>query len=155
MWKEHFKNLLGNSSKVTDKYITKIINRQIDIKLGQFTKEELNVVLTKIKSRRPAGLNKIPPKLWKARKFDLLCNKQNTKKRWTKGYILTFPKKGNFRITKNYKDITLTSIAVKVYNALFLNHVKREIKKIFREIDPQNNQLNSDNQLNHQRSSYK
>ena len=37
MWKEHFKNLLGNSPEVTDKPIQKIINYQLDIKLGLFT----------------------------------------------------------------------------------------------------------------------
>ena len=34
-----------SSCKVTDKLISKIINNQLDIKLGQFTLEELNVVL--------------------------------------------------------------------------------------------------------------
>ena len=62
MWKEHFKNLLGNSSKVTDKPTTKIINSQQEIKLGQFTYEELNVVLTKIKSRKLLALVKYPQK---------------------------------------------------------------------------------------------
>ena len=32
--KQHLKNLLGNSPKVTDKPITKIINSQLDSKLG-------------------------------------------------------------------------------------------------------------------------
>ena len=59
MWKEHFKNLLGKSPKVTDKPITKIINNQLDIKLEQFTLEELNVVLAKIKNREAVGLNEI------------------------------------------------------------------------------------------------
>ena len=63
MWKEHFKNLLGNSSKVTDKPITKIINSLLDIKLGQFTQEKLNVAWTNIKSRKAAGLDEIPPEL--------------------------------------------------------------------------------------------
>ena len=45
LWKEHFKNLLGKSPKVTDKPITKIINNQLDIKLGQFT-QELNIEVT-------------------------------------------------------------------------------------------------------------
>ena len=47
-WKEHFKSLLGKSFKVRDKPITKIIKNQLDIKLGQFTQEELNVEQTKI-----------------------------------------------------------------------------------------------------------
>ena len=44
----------------------KIINK-LDIKLGQFTQEELNVVLTKIKNRKAASLNEILPEVWKTR----------------------------------------------------------------------------------------
>ena len=57
LWKEHFKNLLGKSPKVTDKPITKIINNQQDIKPGQFTQEEVDIVLTKINNRKDAGLD--------------------------------------------------------------------------------------------------
>ena len=39
MQKDHFKNLLGETPKVTDKSIMKMIN-QLDIKLGQFTQDE-------------------------------------------------------------------------------------------------------------------
>ena len=70
MWKEHFKNLLGKSPKITNKPIRKIINNQLDIKLGQFMQEELDVVLTKIKNRKAAGFDEIPPEVWKIRKID-------------------------------------------------------------------------------------
>ena len=40
-WKEYLKNLLGTAPKVNDKPITKIINSQQDIELGQFVEEEL------------------------------------------------------------------------------------------------------------------
>ena len=50
--------------------ITKIIRKQSDIKLGQFTQEELNSVLRKIKTRKTAGLDEIPPEVWKTREFD-------------------------------------------------------------------------------------
>ena len=33
---------------------------------------------------------------------------------WTKGCIIPFPKKGVLGIAKNYRGITLTSIAVKI-----------------------------------------
>ena len=46
-WKDNFKNLLEKSLKVTDKHITKIVNNQVDIKLGHFTQNDLDVVLTK------------------------------------------------------------------------------------------------------------
>ena len=69
----------------TDKPIAKILKCQLDIKLREFTESELNIVLTKIKSRKAASLNKIPPEVWKTKKFDdrlyQFCNtlyKQNT-----------------------------------------------------------------------------
>ena len=37
LWKQHFENLLGNQPKVTHKPITRIISKQLDIKLGPFT----------------------------------------------------------------------------------------------------------------------
>ena len=37
MWKQHFENLLGNPPKVTHETITRIISKQLDIKLGPFT----------------------------------------------------------------------------------------------------------------------
>ena len=48
LWKQHFENLLGNPPKITHEPITRIISKQLDIKLGPFTQEELNSVLRKI-----------------------------------------------------------------------------------------------------------
>ena len=89
LWKEHFKNVLGKSPKITDESITKRVRNQLDIKLGQFTLGELYVVLTKIKNRKAEGLE-ILLELWKTRKFDDIllryCNavySQNIIDRWT------------------------------------------------------------------------
>ena len=54
---------LENPPKVRDKPITKIIDCQLNIKLGQFTQEELDVVLTKIKNRKTVSLDEIPPEV--------------------------------------------------------------------------------------------
>ena len=85
---------------------------------------------------KAAGLNEIPPDVWKTRKFYIVIwyynavYNQITIDRWTKGCILPVPKKGDFRIVKNYLSKALTSIAAKVYNALLLNRIKPEIEKI-------------------------
>ena len=109
LWKQHFENLLGKSPKVTHEPITKIINNQLDIKLGQFMPEELDSVLRKIKNRKATGLDEIPPEVCKTREFDNIqlqhCNavyNQNTIDRWTKGCILPFPKK---RWPQNSQDL--------------------------------------------------
>ena len=61
LWEQHFENLLGNPPKVTHEPITRIISKQLDIKLGPFTQEELVSVLRKIKNRKPAELDEIRP----------------------------------------------------------------------------------------------
>ena len=140
LWEQHFKNLLGSPPKITDEPITRIISKQLDIKLGPFTKEELDSVLKKIKNRKAAGLDEIPPEVWKTRQFDDIllrqCNavySQNRTERWMKGCILPFPKKGDLGLAKNYRGITLTSIAAKIYNALLRNRIEPKIDNILRK----------------------
>ena len=119
---------------------TRIISKQLDIKLGPFTQEELDSVLRKIKNRKAAGLDEISPEVWKTRQFDDIllghCNavyNQNPIDRWMKGCILPFPKKGDLGLTKNYRGITLTSIAAKIYNALLRNRIQPKIDNILRK----------------------
>ena len=70
LWKQHFENLLGNPPKVTPEPITRIISKQLDIKLGPFTQEELDSILSRIKNMKAAGLDEVHPEVWKTRQFD-------------------------------------------------------------------------------------
>ena len=54
---------------------------------------------------------------------------QNTIDRWAKGCILLFPK-SDLGIAKNYRGITLTSIAAKIYNAQLRNRIETKTEKI-------------------------
>ena len=119
--------------------ITRIISKQLDIKLGPFT-QELDSVLRKIKNKKAAGLDEIPPEVWKTRQFDDIllqhCNtvyNLNPIDRWMKGCILPFPKKGDLGLAKNYWGITLTSITAKIYNALLGNRIEPKIDNILRK----------------------
>ena len=110
LWKQSFENLLENPPKVTNQPITRIISKQLDIKLGPFTKEELDSVLRKIKNRKAAGLDEIPPEVWKTRQFDDILLRhwdavynQKPIDRWMKGCILPFPKKVDLGLAKNYR----------------------------------------------------
>ena len=58
--------------------ITRIINKQLDIKLGPFTKEELDSVLRKIKNRKAAGLDKIPQKYGRPDNSTTYCSDNAT-----------------------------------------------------------------------------
>ena len=46
------------------------------------------------------------------------------------GRMHPFPKKGDRRLAKNYRDIILTSIAAKIYNALLRNRIEPKIDNI-------------------------
>ena len=142
LWKQHFENLLGNPLKVMHEPITRIISKQLDIKLGPFTKEQLNSVLRKIKNRnrKQQGWTRSPPEVWKTRQFDDIllrhCNavyNQNPIDRWMKGCIFPFPKMGDLGLAKNYRGITLTFIVTKIYNALLQNRIEPKIDNILRK----------------------
>ena len=140
LWKQHFENQLANPLNMTQEPITRIISKQLDIKLGPFTKEELDLVLRKIKNRKAPGLDEILPEEWKTRQFDDIllrhCNavyNQNLIDRWTKVCFLPFPKKGDLGLPKNYRGITLTSIAAKIYYAILRNRILPQIDKILRK----------------------
>ena len=122
---------------MTHEPITRIISKQLDIKQGQFTQEELDSVLRKIKNRKAAGLDEIPPEVRKTREFDnILLRHSNAVYNQNKidgQRDASFPKKGDLGLAKNYRDITLTSIVAKIYNALLHNCIKPKIEKILRK----------------------
>ena len=140
LWNQHFENLLGPPPKVRHESITRIICKQLDIKLRQFTQEEIGSVLRKVKNRRAAGLEKLPPDVLKTRKFTNIllwrCKatyNQDKIDRWTKGGILPFHKMGDLGLAKKYRGITPIFIAAKIYNALLCDLIEHKIEKIFRK----------------------
>ena len=135
----HFQSLLGKSPIVSDSTIEKVVEHDLEIKTGPFNELELDLVLKKLENKKATGLDGIPPEVWKIGKFnDLLlyyCNevyKGKVIQSWTEGCILLFPKKGDLSKTSNYRGITLTSIAAKIYNAVLLNGIQPEMVKILR-----------------------
>ena len=135
----HFQNLLGKSPIVSDSTIEKVIKHELEITTGPFNELKQDLVLKKLKNKRAAKLDGIRLKVWKTGKFnDLLlyyCNEVcngNIIQSWTEGCILPFPKKADLGQTSNYRGITLTSIAAKIYNALLLNQIQPEMENILR-----------------------
>ena len=139
IWKENFKNLYGKPPKITENQTKKIINETLNIKTGNFTMDELDSALPNISFGKACGLDNIPPEVWKYGAFnhELLhfCNKvynQEPIQRWTQGCILPFPKKGDLGLATNYRGITLTAIAAKIYNLLLLKRIRPAMEKILR-----------------------
>ena len=110
-WKMHFSNLLGKTPTVSNEPIKTIIEENLQIKLGNFTEAELCIVLKNLKTKKAAGLDSIPPEVWKTQAFNdiilQLCNAMYNGERinkWSEGCILPFPKKGDLGDPKNYNS---------------------------------------------------
>ena len=59
---------------IMDEQITRIINKQLDIKLGPFTKEELDSVFKKLKIRKLQGWTKSPQKCGRLDNSTIYCS---------------------------------------------------------------------------------
>ena len=91
-----------------------------------------------MKNGKAPGLDGLPPDFWKLPKVKKnlcsFCNKtynRNRPKEWGLSGITPIPKKGNLTITNNYRGISLTQVASKIYNRCLLNHVRPVIDKVF------------------------
>ena len=119
---------------MTDSAIKRIVNNKLDIKCGNFTLEEVQKARKKCKEKKAAPL--IPPETWTTGAFDdVLLDlgndvySQKPVQQWREGLILPFPKKGDLGCVTNYRGITLTHIAAKVYNTMLLNRIQPEVEK--------------------------
>ena len=124
---------------ITHQTTVKIVNKELAIEQGPFTLEELEKVLAKTKLNKSAGIEEIPPEVWKSGYFNdqllAFCNdvfSQKPIEYWTKGCILPFPKKGDLSVTDNYRGITLTCIAAKIYNTMIRERIQPAIDEIIR-----------------------
>ena len=72
-WMNHFQNLLGKSPIVSNSTIEKVVQHELEIKTGPINELEVHLVLKKLKNKKAARLDGIPPEIWKTGKFnDLL-----------------------------------------------------------------------------------
>ena len=139
LWKEHFQKLLGLQPTSENVNVTPIMDKDIGIKSGNFTMDELKTALQNTKSAKACGLDNIPGEVWKLDDFNdillQLCNavyNDSPIDKWRQDCILPFPKKGDLGVASNYHEITLTSIAAKVYNSMLLNRIRPHIDPILR-----------------------
>ena len=96
-------------------------------------------VVLKEKNRKEAGLDKIPQKYGKPGNSTICCTDivmpYIVKTQLTDGQrdASHFPKKGDLGLAKNYRGMTLTSIAAKIYNALLRNRIEPKIENTLRK----------------------
>jgi len=92
-----------------------------------------------MKTGKAPGLDGLTPEFWKFPKVKkhlrTFCNASyngNRPKEWGLSSIIPIPKKGDLTVTDNYRGISLTQIASKVYNRCLLNRIRPVIDKVLR-----------------------
>lgn len=99
----------------------------------------LQSVLKNLNKAKKPGPDNIPASLWKHKLFhdQLLefCNgtfEGKKPKAFSKSCIIPLPKAGDLQQPNNYRGITLSAIASKVYNSLLLNRITLHLDPILR-----------------------
>ena len=139
-WHNHFNSLLGSEENIEvdiadEFYKQRVSDLPIDTK--PFTMKELKTCLAKVRNQKSAGPYNIPAIIWKHPLFhkDLFhfCNetfKGNKPSSFTKSCMFTIAKKGDLQNPNNYRGITLSAIASKIYNSLLLNRLSKYMEPI-------------------------
>ena len=139
-WKNHFQKLLNaDTNNINTESITKVFDIFPEIKCGNFSQAEVNVALKQIKNGKAPGLDGLPAEFWKLSKIRKIltkfCNETYNGDRpdeWGLSALNPIPKKGNLKKTDNYRGISLTQVASKIYNRLLLNRIRPVIDDVLR-----------------------
>ena len=143
-WFQHFSSLLGkrvqcHSKPDDDPFFNLKVADSLPIKTGPFTMEEVNTCLKRLSNTKTPGPDNIPAVIWKSPLFlsHLLdfCNetyKGNKSAAFSLSSIIPLPKKGDLQQPQNYRGITLSPLASKIYSSLLLNRIAPYIDPILR-----------------------
>ena len=112
---------------------------ELPIKTDDFSITEVNDAIKSMKYNKAVGLDEIPAEVWKTGclvdQLLIVSNKTyhgNAPNLWLKGGILPFPKKGDLSKTANYRGITVTAVAAKIYNKMLLNRIRPHVDPLLR-----------------------
>ena len=138
-WQDHFVNLLGQPPVITSKPTKTIVEETLPICTENFSLEELVKCVEGFKNNKASGLDEIPIEVWKSGAWNTqlleVCNKTlngDKPDMWAKSGIVAVPKKGDLGLTTNYRGISLTATAAKIYNKMILERIRPHLDPILR-----------------------
>ena len=139
-WQDHFTKLLGQPPVITSKPTISIVEEILPINTEDISMEELLKCVQGFKNGKAAGLDNIPIEVWKSGALNnellAVCNKAFNGEKpniWSKSGIVPIPKKGDLGLTDNYRGISLTVIAAKIFNKILLDRIRPHIDPILRD----------------------
>jgi len=119
--------------------VERIFDISADIKRGVFSQAEIDTAVSQMKNEKAPGLDGLPPEFWKLSKVKKnllkICNITyigNRPKEWGISCLTPIPKKGDLTKADNYRGISLTQVASKIYNRCLLNRIRSVIDSLLR-----------------------
>ena len=142
-WYDYFQNLLGKVPIIPDEnigtYLPSILD-SLDITDTEFTNEELQFAKKSIKEGKSSGPDNIAPEILKRCYLDepilYFANKlliEGMKpKQLSEIDLLPIQKSGDLSNTKNYRDISLSSVVAKLINKMIPNRLQPKMDNFLR-----------------------
>ncbi|KAL0159315.1 hypothetical protein M9458_043040, partial [Cirrhinus mrigala] len=142
-WKNHFCKLLNNVSSSIETGTIQPALEDLDIDVGPITYQETYDAVQELKNGKAPGCDySITPEALKyggpaiIEILHQICNEvynqEIAPRQLTTNIIVPLAKKGDLTLMTNYRGISLTSMATKVYNKILFNRIREPIDKTLR-----------------------
>lgn len=135
-WERHFGEVLGEVERRMRGEAER--NRKEEEVEEEITKEELGRVIRTLNDRKAAGGDNIVNEVWKYGGEEIrdllweICNKvwkgEGWSKEWREGVVVPVVKKGEGDRVEDYRGITLTQTAYKIYAAKLAKRLRKEVE---------------------------
>ena len=113
-----------------------MIDAEFHIEKNDFTMKELQIVIKNLKNNKASGIDNIPAEVWKVgicnEQLLYICNRvynQQPVAIWRQSCIIPLPKKGDLRLATNYRGISLTPNAAKIYKETTITQDQTSTRK--------------------------
>ena len=139
-WKNHFANLLGRAPPAINTPTKRMKNLELHIEKNDFTMKEIQIVVKNVKNNTANGIDNIPAGVWKAgicnEQLPYICNRVYNKQPVDirrQSCLIPLLKKRNLLLGTNFRGISLTPTAAKIYNKLLLHRIRPVLENILRD----------------------
>ena len=138
-WHQHFSNLIAAAAPEEALNITKVLDTYQEISTDPFSMEELDAALGQMKCDKVLGMDGLGVTNWQLPdvkpKLLHFCNRTfngSLPSQCGEAGIVPIHKKGNLAFPTNYRGISSTQIAAKIYNKMLLNRIRPTIDPLLR-----------------------
>jgi exonuclease III len=142
-WREHFQELLNRPDPVRRFHGNQHEGEDLDIDISIPTEEEVQVAVRKLKNNKAAGVDRVNAEMMKTggevvyRRLHSLIVKiwkdGVVPEDWRKSELVVLYKKGDTKECKNYRGISLLSVAGKAFARIVLTRMQKAVEKRLRE----------------------